>query len=77
MKQHSFAGLAYENKKRKTRRERFLDEMDAVIPWKTLTGTIAPHYPKPPADAAGTDAADLLYAAVVRSFRSGDGRRLV
>jgi IS5 family transposase len=46
MKQPSFAGLAYENKKKKTRRERFLDEMDAVIPWKTLTGVIAPHYPK-------------------------------
>jgi len=47
MKQQSFAGLAYENKKRKTRRERFLDEMDAVIPWKTLVEVVAPHYPKP------------------------------
>jgi hypothetical protein len=46
MKHQSFAGLAYENKKKKTRREQFLDEMDTVIPWETLTGVIAPHYPK-------------------------------
>jgi len=29
-----------------TRRERFLAEMDAVIPWTRLLGLIAPHYPK-------------------------------
>ena len=30
----------------RTRRERFLTEMDAVIPWKRLIGLIEPHYPK-------------------------------
>ena len=30
----------------RTRRERFLEEMDAVIPWKRLVGLIEPHYPK-------------------------------
>jgi hypothetical protein len=29
-----------------TRRERFLAEMDAVIPWADLLGVIEPHYPK-------------------------------
>ena len=29
-----------------TRRERFLAEMDAVIPWSRLLGLIEPHYPK-------------------------------
>jgi len=33
MKNLSFASLAYENKKKKTRREKFLEEMDQVIPW--------------------------------------------
>jgi hypothetical protein len=28
----SFASLAYENKKKKTRRQKFLEEMDKVIP---------------------------------------------
>ena len=30
----------------RTRRERFLDEMDAVIPWKRLVALIEPYYPK-------------------------------
>jgi transposase, IS5 family len=29
-----------------TRRERFLAEMDAVIPWQRLMALIEPHYPK-------------------------------
>ncbi len=36
MKTASFASLAYENKKKKTRREKFLEEMDQVIPWDEL-----------------------------------------
>lgn len=45
--QRTFAGLAWTDKKRVTRRERFLAEMNAVIPWPELIGLIAPHYPKP------------------------------
>jgi len=33
MKQPSFADLAYDNKKKITRKERFLGEMDSVLPW--------------------------------------------
>jgi IS5 family transposase len=32
MKQTTFAGLAYSQKKKQTRREKFLTEMDQVIP---------------------------------------------
>jgi len=46
MRTMSFASLAYENKKKKTRRERFLEEMDRVIPWQELTQIIKEHYPK-------------------------------
>jgi len=46
MQRASFASLAYSNKKKKTRRERFLDEMDEVIPWDKLTHLIIKHYPK-------------------------------
>lgn len=42
----SFARLAYDHKKKKTRRERFLQEMDQVIPWKDLLQIIEKHYPK-------------------------------
>lgn len=46
MEQQSFASLAYDNKKKKTRREKFLEEMDKVIPWKLLTKSIKRYYPK-------------------------------
>ena len=46
MKQTSFASLAFERKKKPTRRERFLAEMEAVVPWSALLAVIEPHYPK-------------------------------
>lgn len=46
MKQTTFASLAFDHKKKLTRRERFLQEMDAVVPWASLLKRIAPHYPK-------------------------------
>jgi len=44
--QRTFAGLAWSTKGKVTRREQFLAEMDAVIPWKRLMALIEPHYPK-------------------------------
>ena len=46
MRQLSFATLDHQNKKKQTRRERFLAEMDSVVPWAALLALIAPHYPK-------------------------------
>jgi IS5 family transposase len=46
MKQTTFASVAWEKKGKITRRERFLAEMDAVIPWSRLLSLIEPHYPK-------------------------------
>jgi len=46
MKQTSFAGLEYAGKKRRTRREKFLGEMDRVVPWPRLIALIEPHYPR-------------------------------
>jgi IS5 family transposase len=37
MKQTTFASLAFKHKKKLTRRERFLQEMDAVVPWARFT----------------------------------------
>ena len=45
-KQQTFSGLAWRNKGKMTRRERFLGEMDAIIPWERLVKLIEPHYPK-------------------------------
>ena len=43
--QASFSELEYAAKKHQTRRDRFLAEIEAVTPWKSLTSLIEPHYP--------------------------------
>jgi transposase, IS5 family len=46
MKQTTFASAAYDKKGKVTRRERFLAEMDQVIPWGSILALIEPHYAK-------------------------------
>ena len=46
MEQASFAELEHDSKKRRTRRELFLEKMDGLIPWERLEGRIEPFYPK-------------------------------
>jgi IS5 family transposase len=45
-KQPVLPGLRDAMKKKQTRREKFLAEMDAVVPWGRLLALIGPHYPK-------------------------------
>ncbi len=40
MDQPTFADLEYESKKRKTRREIFLERMDALIPWEQMDASV-------------------------------------
>lgn len=44
--QSSFSQMEYAGKKKRTRRERFLSEMEQVVPWEKLVAVVAPHYPK-------------------------------
>lgn len=46
MDQITFSEAEYQNKKRKTRREIFLERMDKLIPWKQLEKKVARYYPK-------------------------------
>ena len=46
MEQLSFASLEFQNKKRETRREVFLEQLDSLMPWQRLGEPIRPHYPK-------------------------------
>ena len=46
MKQTTFASMSFAAKKRRTRREKFLAEMEQVVPWAELVALIEPHYPK-------------------------------
>jgi IS5 family transposase len=45
-RQASFAVLEYATKTRLTRREVFLNEMDAVVPRSALLPRLEPHHPK-------------------------------
>lgn len=45
MSQISFADAEQAGKRKKTRREVFLAEMELVVPWKALLKVIEPHYP--------------------------------
>ena len=46
MSQRSFASAEYAMKKKRTRREKFLAEMERIVPWARLIATIEPLYPK-------------------------------
>jgi IS5 family transposase len=63
MQRASFASLAYENKKKKTRRERFLEEMNQAIPWEELLQVVREHYPK-----AGNGRQPMLLERMLRIY---------
>jgi transposase, IS5 family len=44
-RQMSFAQSEYAGKKKITRREKFLAEMERVVPWPRLVALLQPHYP--------------------------------
>lgn len=44
MRQRTFSG--FEQHSKQTRRQRFLAEMDAIVPWRQLSRLIEPYYPK-------------------------------
>ena len=44
MDRPTFADLEYGQKKRRTRREEFLEKLEALVPWRRLEERIRPHY---------------------------------
>jgi IS5 family transposase len=46
MSQRSFASAEYAMKKKRTRRERFLADMERIVPWARLMAVIEPLYPR-------------------------------
>jgi IS5 family transposase len=45
-KQLGFSDYELTTAKKQTKREKFLSEMEAVVPWQELIALIAPFYPK-------------------------------
>ena len=69
------ADLEYQGKKRRTRRERFLEQFDSVIPWQRLEERIRPHYPKAgpasvPASLVGAPVRFPIAVTIGKSFVS-------
>ena len=52
-KQLGFSDYELTAAKKQTKREKFLSEMEAVVPWQALIDLIEPHYPKRARKAAG------------------------
>ena len=46
MKQETFTDIEYSFRKKKTKREEFLEIMDEISPWEEWVGVIKPYYPK-------------------------------
>ena len=43
--QQSFTDVEYANRKRRTKRDEFLEAMEAIIPWEEWVAIVAPYYP--------------------------------
>lgn len=46
MRQQSFSN-GFEKHRKQTRKEKFLDEMDRILPWQELSEGLEPYYPNP------------------------------
>ena len=51
--QPTFADLDYQHKRRRTRREEFLERMDSLIPWQRLEERVRPRATSRRSGAAG------------------------
>ena len=58
--QASFSELEYAKKKKQTRRDRFLNEIEAVTPWSEIIAVISPHYPINDGRGRPTTALELM-----------------
>ncbi len=83
MLEPALGSLEFAHKKRKTRRERFLDRIDALIPWAALEARVEPVYPQPgrgrrpypPALMVRTHCVKLCYNPRLRGGRLSATRR--
>src|SRR5271169_2583510 len=77
-RQGSFSQAEYAGKKKQTRRDKFLTEMEQVVPWARLVKRLQPLYPKgergrPPIGLADAALEDALYdSQALRGFAGID-----
>ena len=64
MRQQTLASqTSFEKHGRKSKRERFLDRMEQVVPWTELLALVEPHYPK-----AGNGRQPVGLAIMLRTY---------
>ena len=68
MSQMSFGDAEYAGKRKRTRREEFLAEMEKVVPWVALEGLIEPHYPKAGAGRRPYPLASMLRTHLMQNW---------
>ena len=68
MDQPTFADLELQNKKRKTRREQFLERVEGLIPGQRLEGRNRPYYPKAGRGRRPCDLSVMLRVHCVQVF---------
>ena len=81
MKQESFSDMEYSCRKKKTKREEFLEVMDEIIPWDEWVEIIRPYYPtgkrgRPPIEIEIMLRMYLLQCWFSLSDEGGGGRHL-
>lgn len=77
MSQMSFSDFEYAGKRKQTHRERFLSEMDQVVPWSGLLALIEPYYSKAGGGRKPYPLETMLAAKLVLAERSCHGRSAV
>jgi len=77
MDQMGFSELEFATKKRQTRRERFLDQIEAATPWALLLEQMEPFYPKARRGRPPIGLERMLRMYIVQQwYASGDPRVL-
>ena len=66
----TFAELEYDSKKRRTRREIFLEKMEGLIPWQQLEDRIEPFYAKAGRGRRGRSSCSLERSALLYEVES-------
>lgn len=68
MKQMTFADADYVGKRKQTRKELFVQEIDQVVPWKGLIYLIEPHCPKGEAGRPASPLVAMLRVCLMQNW---------
>ena len=68
MSQQTFSDFEYSNRKKKTKREEFLDVMEEIIPWDEWVEFVKPYYPSGKRGRPTKGIEKMLRETLIKSF---------